>query len=69
MSDDFKQGDKVSWRFSHRIIRGTVKEKLTQPTGLKGHQIPASPNNPEYLVVNDKTGTEAVHKSKALKRR
>jgi hypothetical protein len=69
MNDEFKKGDKVAWRFSHRIIRGTVKEKLTAPTDVRGYQVAASPDHPEYLVVNDKTGTEAVHKPRALKRR
>jgi hypothetical protein len=69
MDNEFKKGDKVAWRFSHRLIRGTVKEKLIEPRVIKGHHVVASPANPEYIVVNDRTGMEAVHKPRALKRR
>jgi hypothetical protein len=30
--------------------------------------VAASPENPEYLVVSDKTGAEAAHKATALKK-
>lgn len=68
MSNEFKAGDKVEWHSSQGTVKGTVKKKLTSPTDIKGHHVAASPDNPEYLVVSDKTGAEAAHKPDALKR-
>lgn len=68
MTDTFKAGDKVQWHSSQGIVHGTVKKKLTSPTEIKGHHVAASPDNPEYLVVSDKTGAEAAHKAEALKK-
>ncbi|QYF94657.1 DUF2945 domain-containing protein [Massilia sp. PAMC28688] len=68
MSDTFEVGDKVQWHSSQGIVHGTVKKKLTSPVDIKGHHVAASPDNPEYLVVSDKTGAEAAHKPGALKK-
>ena len=66
MTDAFKAGDKVQWHSSQGTVHGTIKKKLTSPTDIKGHHVAASPENPEYLVVSDKTGAEAAHKPDAL---
>ncbi|WEF32710.1 DUF2945 domain-containing protein [Pseudoduganella chitinolytica] len=68
MTQTFKAGDKVEWHSSQGAVQGTVKKKLTSPTHIKGHEVAASPDNPEYLVVSDKTGAEAAHKPDALKK-
>ena len=68
MSDPFKAGDKVQWRSPQGTVHGTIKNKLTSPTEIKGHHVAASPDHPEYLVVSDKTGAEAAHKADALKK-
>ncbi|SMP49363.1 DUF2945 domain-containing protein [Noviherbaspirillum suwonense] len=68
MSDEFRVGDKVSWHSPQGIVHGTIKKKLTSHTSIKGHEVAASPDNPEYLVVSDKTGAEAAHKATALKK-
>jgi hypothetical protein len=68
MTATFKVGDKVQWHSSQGTIHGTVKKKLTAPVEIKGHHVAASPENPEYLVVSDKTGAEAAHKPDALKK-
>ena len=68
MTDSFKAGDKVEWHSSQGPVRGTVKHKLTAPTHIKGHEVAASADHPEYLVVSDKTGAEAAHKASALKK-
>ncbi len=68
MTNEFKAGDKVGWQASQGTVRGTVKKKLTAHTAIKGHEVAASPDNPEYLVVSDKTGAEAAHKASALKK-
>ena len=68
MTDAFKIGDKVQWHSPQGTVHGTIKKKLTSPTEIKGHHVAASPDNPEYLVVSDKTGAEAAHKASALKK-
>jgi len=68
MTQAFKVGDKVEWHSSQGAVQGTVKKKLTSHTTIKGHEVAASPDNPEYLVVSDKTGAEAAHKPDALKK-
>lgn len=68
MADEFRAGDKVQWHSPQGTVHGTVKKKLTSPTSIKGHEVAASPDNPEYLVVSDKTGAEAAHKATALKK-
>jgi hypothetical protein len=64
-----KQGDKVSWGTSQGRTQGTVKRRLTAATKIKGHEVKASKENPEYLVASDKTGAEAAHKPGALTKR
>jgi len=68
MTDTFKVGDKVEWHASQGAVQGTIKKKLTGHTAIKGHEVAASEDNPEYLVVSDKTGAEAAHKASALKK-
>lgn len=68
MTDAFKVGDKVQWHSPQGTIQGTIKKKLTSPVTIKGHEVAASPENPEFLVVSDKTGAEAAHKASALKK-
>ncbi|MES3022002.1 MAG: DUF2945 domain-containing protein [Pseudomonadota bacterium] len=68
MTDEFKVGDKVQWHSPQGTVHGLVKKKLTSPADIKGHHVAASPENPEYLVVSDKTGAEAAHKGSALKK-
>lgn len=68
MADEFKTGDQVEWNTSQGKTTGKVKKKLTKPTEIGEHEVAASPENPEYLVVSDKSGKEAAHKPGALKR-
>ncbi|TFW17430.1 DUF2945 domain-containing protein [Duganella callida] len=68
MRDEFKAGDRVQWHASQGVVRGTVKRKLTARTHIKGHEVAASEEHPEYLVVSDQTGAEAAHKAGALER-
>lgn len=68
MTDKFKKGDKEEWETSRGTTEGTIKEKLTSPTDIKGHHVAASKENPEYLVESDKTGKEAAHKPESLKK-
>ena len=69
MAKHLRKGTKVSWGTSQGRTTGRVEKKLTSPTSIKGHQVKASSDNPEYLVKSDKTGAEAAHKPDALEER
>lgn len=68
MAAAFNVGDKVEWHSPQGPVRGTVRKKLTSRTSIKGHEVAASAEHPEYLVVSDRTGAEAAHKPDALKK-
>ena len=65
----FAKGDHVAWETPQGRTHGTVERKLTHPTRIEGHRVAASPENPEYLVKSDRSGTHAAHKPSALRRR
>ena len=64
----FKTGDKVAWDSSGGHSVGTVVKKVTSPTKIKGHEVKASKDNPEYIVRSDKSGAVAAHKPGSLKK-
>jgi Hypervirulence associated proteins TUDOR domain len=66
MARSFQAGDEVSWNTSQGKTHGKVKRKLTADTNVKGQKISASKDDPRYLVVSDKTGEEAAHRTEAL---
>jgi hypothetical protein len=68
-SQEFRQGDEVSWNTSQGRTHGKVVKKLTSDTHVKGTKIAASEGDPRFLVESDKTGEEAAHKPEALERR
>lgn len=68
MSDKLRPGEAVEWNSHGGIAKGKVKKKLTSRTTIKGHQVAASPDNPEYMVETDEGG-QAAHKPEALKKR
>ena len=68
MTKQLKSGDKVSWKSHGGTAEGKVVRKLTGPTKIKGHNVAASKDNPEYLVKTD-AGKEAAHKAEALTKR
>ena len=64
-----RKGDKVEWNTSQGVTQGRVEKKLTAPTKIKGHEVKASEENPEFLVESYKTGAKAAHKPDALRKR
>jgi hypothetical protein len=68
MAKELKTGDKVAWASSGGKSVGDVERKLTSPSKIKGHEIAASENNPEFLVRSDRSGKVAAHKPSALRR-
>jgi hypothetical protein len=68
MAKVLKTGDRVAWQSSGGGSVGRVERKLTSPAKIKGHEIVASEDNPEFLVRSDKSGKVAAHKPSALRR-
>ena len=68
MARGLKIGDRVAWRSSGGGSVGRVERKLTSPGKIKGHEIAASEDNPEFLVRSEKSGKIAAHKPSALRR-
>jgi hypothetical protein len=68
MAKALKTGDRVAWQSSGGGSVGRVERKLTPPGKIKGHEVVASQDNPEFLVRSDKSGEVAAHKPSALRR-
>ena len=68
MADSIKTGDEVKWDTPQGETEGTVEKKLTSPAKIKGHEVKASKDDPEYLVKSEKSGKEAAHKPDELKK-
>lgn len=69
VTKNFKPGDPVQWNTPQGMTQGTVEKKLTRPTRIKGHQVAASADKPQYRVGSDTSGAKAAHKPDALTRR
>ena len=65
MAKQLETGDKVAWQSSGV---GRVERKLTSPGKVKGHEVAASHENPEFLVRSEKPGKVAAHKPSVLRR-
>jgi hypothetical protein len=69
MADDkFEPGDRVEWKSHGGTAIGEVKKEITSETEAGGRKVKASEEEPQYLVVSDKSGGDAVHKPGALKK-
>jgi hypothetical protein len=69
MSKDISKGDKVQWKSHGSTVTGTVEEKITSDQKAAGRQVRADADNPQYRVVSDKSGRDAVHKPESLKKK
>lgn len=67
-AEEFEPGDHVAWNTPQGETTGVVKKRLTERTKIEGHEVAASPGNPEYLVVSDTSGAEAAHRPGALRK-
>ncbi|KPQ35239.1 MAG: Protein of unknown function (DUF2945) [Phormidesmis priestleyi Ana] len=65
-SERFEQGDRVAWNTRQGKTTGTVQNKLTSETDIKGHTAKATEDEPQYLVESESTGSKAAHKPDAL---
>ncbi len=66
MADELKPGDKVKWKSHGGEAHGHVEKKLTSDTKIKGHQVRASKEEPQFLVKSDSGSGQAAHKASAL---
>lgn len=69
MSKAFRKGDHVEWDTSQGATQGQVVRKQTSPTQIKGHNVKASKEYPQYIVESDKSGKRAAHKPGELRRK
>jgi cold shock CspA family protein len=67
-SKTLKKGDKVSWDTSQGATQGKIVKKQTTATKIKGHQVKASKDNPQYIAESNKSGKRAAHKPQALRK-
>ena len=65
MAKELKSGDRVTWKSHGGTAKGKVVKKVTSHMKIKGHEVAASKDNPEYLVETDE-GKKAAHKAEAL---
>ncbi|MER7568784.1 DUF2945 domain-containing protein [Streptomyces sp. NPDC048523] len=67
--EKFTRGDEVTWRSHGSTAEGTVVRGLTRRTEAAGRTVDASPEEPQYEVRSAKSGSTAVHKPSALRRK
>jgi hypothetical protein len=65
MAKQLKHGDEVTWKSHGGTAHGKVEKKQTSDTRIKGHQVRATPDDPQYIVRSD-NGGKAAHKADAL---
>jgi hypothetical protein len=66
MAEELKSGDKVRWKSHGGEVRGHVVRKVTSDMKIKGHQVRASKEEPQYLVESESGSGRAAHKAEAL---
>ncbi len=67
MGQEFQRGDRVEWNFRGRVVRGTVRRRLTRRCEVGGQIVAASREDPRYLVRSEKTGKETTRRPAALR--
>ncbi|MDT5133629.1 MAG: hypothetical protein QOE41_2940, partial [Mycobacterium sp.] len=65
--NDFRTGDKVTWKSHGSTAEGTVEEKITSDTKAARWTVRASTGDPQYRVRSDKSGNDAMHMPEALR--
>ncbi|UXS03875.1 DUF2945 domain-containing protein [Agrobacterium tumefaciens] len=68
MPKDLSKGDKVAWNTSQGETMGKVVRKQTSPTKIKGHEVKATKDEPQYIVESEKSGKRAAHKPDQLRK-
>ncbi len=65
MTAEPKPGDRVTWNSHGGTAEGKVVRKQMNPTSIKGHNVAASKDEPQFIVETDE-GKCASHKATAL---
>ena len=68
MERRFKVGDHVSWNSEAGLVSGRIVRVYTSNVDYNGYVHHASPDDPQYEIMSDKTDHVALHKGRALKR-
>lgn len=68
MAKALSKGDKVKWSTSQGETEGKIVKKQTTPTKIKGHEVKASKDDPQYIVESAKSGKKAAHKTEGLRK-
>ncbi|MDZ8172599.1 DUF2945 domain-containing protein [Microbacterium xanthum] len=61
-------GDRVSWVTPQGRTRGEVTDIRTTDFTFAGQRFTASSEDPTFIVASEKSGSEAAHKRKALRK-
>lgn len=61
-------GDRVKWKFQYGETYGVVTKIHTKDFIFMNRQRRASEESPQYEVMSEKTGKNAIHKASALKK-
>ena len=67
MAKTFKVGDHVTWNSEVGHVSGRIIKVHKKNVTYKGYVHHASPDDPQYEIVSDKTDHVALHKGTALK--
>lgn len=68
MSRQLAVGDHVTWNSEAGHVSGTIIRVHTSDVDYKGYTHHASPAEPQYEILSDRTDHVAMHKGSALKR-
>ena len=64
----FKPGDHVRWNTPQGETDGKVTKTVVSTEKVRGHTAKATPREPEYRVRTAKSGKEAIHRPKELRK-
>lgn len=67
MRKTFKRGDRVEWNSEAGRVRGTILKKVVSDLRFKGYVHHASKEEPQYIIMSEKTDHIAVHRGRALR--
>ncbi len=68
MTERFRRGDRVQWKFRGQAVTGRVRKRLVERTEVAGQVVAASKDDPRYLLRSDKSGKETARRPEALTR-
>lgn len=66
MATKLSVGDQVRWNSEAGQVQGKITTVHTEDVDFKGRTRRCSPDDPQYEVTSDKTGSLAMHKGSAL---